>query len=163
MMKRLIAPIASLVLIPLLVGQVMDKPSPVPQKRRAGAARIASRSTPAYEASSSKAPASDLPVSSFEDTKETGKASYFTAAPEGTLTASGETVTSDDFVAAHPTYPFGSRVLVTNLANGKTVQVRIVDRFRKGSGRVINVSESAAIQLDFIQNGSAEVSVQLAK
>ena len=59
-------------------------------------------------------------------------------------------------MAAHATYPFGSRVKVTNLANGKTVEVQIVDRLPVSS-RIINVSEAAARQLGFIAAGTAEV------
>jgi rare lipoprotein A len=62
-------------------------------------------------------------------------------------------------VAAHATYPLGSRARVTNLANGKSVEVEIVDRF-PSTKRIINVSEEAARQLGFIQAGSAEVRVE---
>jgi rare lipoprotein A len=86
-------------------------------------------------------------------------ASYFTSSMDGSPTASGEPANSGDLVAAHASYPLGSRVLVTNLANGKSVEVRIVDRIPKGP-RVINLSESAARQLDFVKAGTAEVSLQ---
>jgi rare lipoprotein A len=55
----------------------------------------------------------------------------------------------------------GSRVKVTNLANGKSVVVKINDRFAASSGRVIAVTERAAEELDFVKAGSAQVKVEL--
>ena len=63
-------------------------------------------------------------------------------------------------MAAHASYPLGSRVRVTNLANGKTVEVQIVDRF-PGSSRIINVSAAGARALDFMQAGTAMVRIEL--
>jgi rare lipoprotein A len=59
-------------------------------------------------------------------------------------TASGRKVTCRDLVAAHRTLPFGTRVKVTNLANGRSVTVTVVDRGPFVSGRIIDLSESAA-------------------
>ena len=56
--------------------------------------------------------------------------------------------------------PFGTRVLVTNLRNGKTVVVRIVDRGPYGRGRVIDVSRAAARELDMISAGTTMVSIE---
>ena len=68
-----------------------------------------------------------------------------------------------ELVASHASYPLGSRVKVTNVANGKSVEVRIVGRFANSSRRIINVSESAARELDFIKAGTAEVRVEAAR
>src|SRR5262245_15768274 len=57
-----------------------------------------------------------------------GLASYYGPGFEGRVTASGETFDKNAMVAAHPTYPFGTVVRVTNLANGRRVIVRVVDR-----------------------------------
>jgi rare lipoprotein A len=55
--------------------------------------------------------------------------------------------------------PFGTKVLVTNVRNGKTVVVRIVDRGPYGRGRIIDVSRAAARELDMIESGTARVSL----
>ena len=64
-------------------------------------------------------------------------------------------------VAAHPTYPFGTRVRVTNLANARSAVVRIVDRGPtaqlRSEGLVIDVSYKAAETLGFVQQGRARV------
>jgi rare lipoprotein A len=57
-----------------------------------------------------------------------GLASYYGEAFDGSLTASGVPFDPDALVAAHPTYPFRTVIRVTNLANGRSVRVRVVDR-----------------------------------
>src|SRR3954465_7854779 len=59
---------------------------------------------------------------------ETGLASYYARSLQGKETASGEEHDNRDMVAAHPKYPLGTRVRVTNLENGKSAVVRITDR-----------------------------------
>ena len=65
----------------------------------------------------------------------------------------------DDLTAAHRTLPFGSKVRVANLANGRSVVVRINDRGPFTEGRVIDVSRAAAEKLGMIRSGVARVSV----
>ena len=79
----------------------------------------------------------------------------------GGATASGEMASATGFTAAHRTLPFGSKVLVTNVGNGKTVVVRITDRGPYRHGRIIDVSRAAASQLDMIDSGTTMVSVVL--
>jgi rare lipoprotein A len=86
---------------------------------------------------------------------ESGMAAFY----GGGRTASGEVTGSTGMTAAHRTLPFGTRVLVTNVRNGKTVIVRIVDRGPYGRGRIIDVSRAAARELDMIDSGTAMVSV----
>jgi rare lipoprotein A len=86
---------------------------------------------------------------------ESGMAAFY----GGGRTASGEVTGSTAMTAAHRTLPFGTRVLVTNVRNGKTVIVRIVDRGPYGRGRIIDVSRAAARELDMIDSGTAMVSV----
>ena len=64
-----------------------------------------------------------------------------------------------DFAAAHPTLPFGTRVKVENLANGRAVVVRINDRGSFTRGRVIDVTRGAAEKLGFVRAGVARVRV----
>jgi rare lipoprotein A len=77
----------------------------------------------------------------------------------GGRTASGEITGPRGLTAAHRTLPFGTKVLVTNVRNGKMVVVRIVDRGPYGRGRIIDVSRAAARELDMIGSGTAMVSV----
>ena len=86
---------------------------------------------------------------------ETGLASFY----DGGRTASGVTSGPHEFTAAHRTLPFGTKVVVTNARNGRTVTVRITDRGPYGRGRIIDVSRAAARQLDMIGSGTALVSV----
>jgi rare lipoprotein A len=86
---------------------------------------------------------------------ESGMASFYGSGP----TASGETTTATGLTAAHRTLPFGTMVLITNVRNGKTVMVRIVDRGPYRLGRIIDVSRAAALELDMIGSGTTMVSI----
>lgn len=77
---------------------------------------------------------------------ETGIASRYSGLSH---TASGRTASVGDFVAAHKSLPFGSRVRVENLSNGRTVVVTIIDRGPFVRGRIIDVSPAAARSLGF--------------
>jgi rare lipoprotein A len=84
-----------------------------------------------------------------------GKASYYGLKGR---TASGARV--GGLTAAHPTLPFGSKALVTNLGNHRSVIVTINDRGPFKGGRVIDVSMTAADALGFRRAGVAEVRVE---
>lgn len=90
-----------------------------------------------------------------------GTAAYSHARFHGQLTASGERYDQTALPAGHPTYPFGTTLRMTNLANHKSVVVRINDRGPATSGRVIEVSRRAAKQLDFLKDGTAQVKVEV--
>ena len=89
-----------------------------------------------------------------------GLASWYGRERHGRRTASGEIFDSNQLVAAHRTAPFGTYVLVTNLTNGRTVQVRINDRGPAVVGRVIDLSYAAARQLNMVQVGVTRVKVE---
>ena len=72
-----------------------------------------------------------------------GRATFYGAAVQGNNTASGRTFDMYEMTAAHKTLPFGTIVEVTNLANGKSVQVEITDRGPYGPGRVIDLTTAA--------------------
>jgi rare lipoprotein A len=91
---------------------------------------------------------------------ETGKASYYANKYHGRATASGERFDTNELTAAHKTLPFGTRVRVTNLDNGKSVTVRINDRGPFVKGRVIDLSLAAAKRIDMINAGLANVEVR---
>jgi rare lipoprotein A len=84
---------------------------------------------------------------------ESGLAAYY----YGGRTASGEVSGPNELTAAHRTLPFGTRVLVTNIRNGKSVTVRINDRGPFGRGRIIDVSHAAARELGMLGSGTATV------
>jgi rare lipoprotein A len=81
------------------------------------------------------------------------------------MTASGTRFDMNAMVAAHPSYPFGTRLRVTNLANGKSATVRIVDRGPtpqlRADGLIIDVSRRAAEVLGFIQRGRTRVRLEV--
>lgn len=92
---------------------------------------------------------------------DTGVASYYAEAFHGRKTSSGETFNMNDRTCAHRWLPFNTRVLVTNLANGRKVIVRVTDRGPWKSTRLIDLSKRAAIDLDMIRAGTARVSIHV--
>jgi rare lipoprotein A len=87
---------------------------------------------------------------------ESGHAAYY----GGGRTASGERSGPNELTAAHRTLPFGTRVLVTNLRNGRSVTVRINDRGPYGRGRIIDVSIAAARELGMMRSGTVMVTLE---
>ncbi|OFX88082.1 MAG: hypothetical protein A2W99_10965 [Bacteroidetes bacterium GWF2_33_16] len=91
--------------------------------------------------------------------EQTGIASFYANKFEGRTTSNGEIYFHDKKTAAHPTLPFGSIVKVTNLENNKFVVVRINDRGPFIVGRIIDLSQSAAKELGFIEKGVVKVKI----
>lgn len=77
-------------------------------------------------------------------------------------TASGEQMDPSAMTAAHRSLPFGTKVLVENLTNGRSVVVRINDRGPFVGGRIIDVSQAAASTLGMLGSGTANVRVTVA-
>lgn len=94
-----------------------------------------------------------------EPFESTGVASYYADSLHGNKTASGERYDKDKFTAAHPWLPFGTRLLVTNLKNGRTVEVRVNDRGPFIKGRIIDLSRAAAKELKMIRSGITRVTI----
>lgn len=94
---------------------------------------------------------------------QSGKASYYADYFKGRKTANGETFRQRKLTAAHRTLPFGTKVKVVNLANGRTVKVRINDRGPFVDGRIIDLSKKAARKLDMINTGVAQVEIKYKK
>jgi rare lipoprotein A len=92
---------------------------------------------------------------------QTGKASFYADKFEGSPTASGEKYKHSKLTAAHKTLPFGTKVKVTNVSNNKTVEVTINDRGPYVENRVIDLSKSAAEKLGFINQGIADVRIEV--
>jgi rare lipoprotein A len=94
---------------------------------------------------------------------ETGKASYYADKFEGRKTSSGEVFKQGKMTAAHRTLPFGTKVKVVNLANGRSVKVTINDRGPFAAGRVIDLSKKAARKLGMVDAGVASVEIRYKK
>ncbi len=86
-----------------------------------------------------------------------GVASYYADEFHGRKTSNGETYDMNALTAAHRTFPFGTRVRVTNLENNKTVIVRVNDRGPFKEGRIMDLSLGAAKVLGVIGTGTARV------
>jgi rare lipoprotein A len=91
---------------------------------------------------------------------QSGLASFYGHELAGNRTASGERFNPAGYTAAHRQLPFGTRLKVTNLANGRSVVVRINDRGPHVRGRIIDVSLAAARSLGMVGRGLAQVRIE---
>src|ERR1700731_1693182 len=94
---------------------------------------------------------------------ETGVASWYGEQFEQRYTANGEIFDLNELTAAHRTLPMPSIVQVTNLNNGRTLQLRVNDRGPFARGRIIDVSRRASQLLGFATNGTALVRVKIVR
>ena len=101
------------------------------------------------------------PLESADGYAEEGIASWYGPGFHGELTANGEVYDQKAMTAAHKTLPIPSLVRVKNLENGKEVIVRINDRGPFAKGRIIDLSEAAATQLDMTDKGTARVHISV--
>lgn len=115
---------------------------------------VGTQTRPTSSSSSSSSSSSDLTAASGA----TCKASYYW---QGQMTANGEQFNTNDFTAAHKTLPFGTRVKVTNLANGQTTIVRINDRGPYISGRCLDLSKAAMSAIGGISAGVVTVAYEV--
>ena len=88
-------------------------------------------------------------------------ASYYAPEFHGRETASGETYRKEGLTAAHRTLPFGTRVRVTNIENGRSVVVKVTDRGPYRRERTIDLSERAARELQMLRAGVARVRIDV--
>ncbi|MBV8807131.1 MAG: septal ring lytic transglycosylase RlpA family protein [Acidobacteriaceae bacterium] len=98
-----------------------------------------------------------LPVGYTEE----GIASWYGVPFNGRQAADGEIYDMETLVAAHRLMPFNTLVQVTNLANGKSVHVRIIDRGPFVQGRILDLSKAAARQIDLLGPGVGRVRIQV--
>jgi rare lipoprotein A len=91
----------------------------------------------------------------------TGQASWYGPGFYGNRTASGEVMRPGTLTAAHRYLPFGTRVRVTNLWNGRSTVVRINDRGPFHGGRIIDLAHGAAQQLGVTSSGVADVRLEI--
>ncbi len=92
--------------------------------------------------------------------KQVGEASWYGPGFQGRETANGETFNQKEMTAAHPTLPIGTKAKVTNLENGKKVEVRINDRGPYAGNRAIDLSNAAANKLNMKKGGTTEVKIE---
>lgn len=105
-----------------------------------------------------------IPAESPEDlvgTRESGKASYYAMKYQFRTTASGEAYNHFSSTAAHRTLPFGTKVRVTNIANNKSVVVKINDRGPFIDGRIIDLSRSAFDEIADLDLGVIKVTTEV--
>jgi rare lipoprotein A len=102
-----------------------------------------------------------VPMRTLAPYKAQGVASWYGRRYHGQRTSTGEIYDMYAMSAAHPTLPIPSYARVTNLANGRSVVVRINDRGPFLNGRLIDLSYAAAYRLGYVNQGSAQVEVEL--
>ena len=104
-----------------------------------------------------------VPVFSLTVYKESVTASFYAEDFHGKRTSNGEKFNMNDLTCAHKALPFDTILKVTNLANGKTVQVRVNDRGPFVVGREVDLSKAAAKQLNMIGSGTTKVKLEIVK
>jgi rare lipoprotein A len=90
-----------------------------------------------------------------------GIASWYGPDYHGKRTSSGEIYDQDALTAAHPTWAFGTKARVTLLSTGRSVVVRINDRFPSYKGRLIDLSRAAAKAIGLIGPGTGSVRLEV--
>ena len=93
--------------------------------------------------------------------EQIGTASYYGTQFHGKLTANGEVFDMYGITAAHKTLPLGTVARITNLENNKSIILRINDRGPYIKGRILDCSYGAALKLDFVTNGTANVKIEV--
>lgn len=101
------------------------------------------------------------PPAATTGASQTGIASWYGPGFHGKPTASGTIYDQHDLTAAHQTLPLGTRVMVTNLENGKSTEVTINDRGPFAKGRIIDLSHSAAQALGMVAPGTIPVRIDV--
>jgi rare lipoprotein A len=95
--------------------------------------------------------------------EEEGTATFYSSKFEGKKTASGEAYDKTGLTAAHKSYAYGTKLRVTNLANGKSAVVTVNDRMSRSSKSVIEVTPRVASSLGFAKSGHPRVKVEVVK
>jgi rare lipoprotein A len=94
-------------------------------------------------------------------TVQEGTASWYGPGYHGNRTSSGERFDQDALTAAHPSWAFGTKVKVTLVSTGRSVEVRINDRFPAHKGRIIDLSRGAAREIGLIGPGTGRVHLEV--
>ena len=103
-------------------------------------------------------------TSLFSEVYKTGvTASYYAEDFHGKRTSNGERFNMNDYTCAHKSLPFNTILKVTNLANGKSCEVRVNDRGPFVASREIDLSKAAAVKLGMIGSGTTKVKLEIVK
>ena len=105
-------------------------------------------------------PPDEKPALPSTPRKQTGVASWYGDEWQGRITASGKPFDDRKLTAAHRSLPLNSRVRVTNLHTGRSVEVTIIDRGPYVEDRVIDLSKAAAMKLGMVKEGLAPVRIE---
>jgi rare lipoprotein A (peptidoglycan hydrolase) len=92
--------------------------------------------------------------------EQIGEASWYGPDFHGKTMASGKAFNQYDLTAAHPTFPLGTKAIVTNLKTGESVKVEITDRGPYAKGRDIDLSKQAAIEIGMTKDGTVPVKIE---
>lgn len=95
------------------------------------------------------------------EAQQRGKATFYSKRATGARTSDGSRLHHDSLTCAHRTHPFGTRLKVTNMKNGKSVIVRVNDRGPYSRGRIIDLSYRAAQELEMVSSGVAMVEIEV--
>ena len=106
---------------------------------------------------------SEAPLAALELYKAGVTASYYAEDFHGKRTSNGERFNMYDYTCAHKALPFNTILKVTNLANGKTCEVRVNDRGPFVGSREIDLSKAAAVKLGMIGSGTTKVKLEIVK
>lgn len=101
------------------------------------------------------------PVFSQIAYKKIGMASFYHDKFDGRKTSNGEIFSQKKLTCAHRTFPFGTRLKVTNIDNGKSVLVRVNDRGPYAKSRLIDLTRAAAQKLGFVHDGEVIVEIEI--
>jgi rare lipoprotein A len=104
-----------------------------------------------------------MAVTTVAKTTEQGTANFYSDKFQGKKTANGDVYDKGGLTASHKKLPYGTKVKVTNTANGKSVVVTINDRMKASNPAVIDVTRRAAEELGFAKAGKAKVKLEVEK
>jgi rare lipoprotein A len=90
-----------------------------------------------------------------------GRAAFYSQTFDGHKTACGGTYSATEMTIAHRTLPCGTKVRITNMKNGKSVEATVNDRGPASHQRIVDVSRAVAEQLDFVKQGTATVEIEV--
>ena len=146
--------------VALLAGCV-----PKPVYRSGGAPRPAkaAASPPAVVAPGPAAHPVDLDKIATGKAYQIGVAAYYGKKFHGRKTANGEVFNMYKLTAAHRVLPLGTYVKVTNLQNGRWVEVKVNDRGPFIEGRILDLSFAAALELEMVEQGTAKVMIEITR
>lgn len=96
----------------------------------------------------------------FAQKGEEGLANFYSDNFQGKKMGNGDSYDKNKLTASHKKYPFGTKVKVTNIENGKSVIVTVTDRMAEKNPAVIDVTRRAAEELGFVKVGKARVKLE---